>query len=96
MYGKGGEALGDEVWGGSGDTEFVTLLANAKIPNLGNSLVVQWLGLHAFTAEGLGSIPGQRTKIPQAASRGQKKQDTRFYPERYGQFSAAFKQRDVI
>ena len=73
MYGEGGEALGDEVWGGSGDTEFVTLLANAKIPNLGNSLVVQWLGLHAFTAEGLGSIPGQRTKIPQAASRGQKK-----------------------
>ena len=30
----------------------------------GNSLVVQWLGLHAFTAEGLGSIPGQGTKIP--------------------------------
>ena len=25
----------------------------------GNSLVVQWLGLHAFTAQGTGSIPGQ-------------------------------------
>ena len=33
----------------------------------GNSLAVQWLGLCAFTAEGLGSIPGQETKIPQAA-----------------------------
>ena len=33
---------------------------------VGNSLVVQWLGLHAFTAEGLGSIPGQVTKIPPA------------------------------
>ena len=65
VYGEGGEALRDEVWGGSGDTEFVTLLANAKIPNLGNSLVVQWLGLHAFTAEGLDSIPGLGTKIPQ-------------------------------
>ena len=26
----------------------------------------QWLGLHAFIAKGLGSIPGQGTKIPQA------------------------------
>ena len=32
----------------------------------GNSLVVQWLGLGAFTAKGLDSIPGQGTKIPQA------------------------------
>ena len=35
----------------------------------GNSLVVQWLGLFAFsafTAEGLGSIPGRGTKILQA------------------------------
>ena len=30
----------------------------------GNSLVVQWLGLCAFSAEGQGSIPGQGTKIP--------------------------------
>ena len=74
----------------------MTLLANAKIPDLGNSLVVQWLGLHAFIAEGPGSIPGQGTKIPQAVSRGQKKKKSRFYPERYGQLSAAFKQRDVI
>ena len=26
--------------------------------------MVQWLGFHAFTSEGLGSIPGWRTKIP--------------------------------
>ena len=32
----------------------------------GNSLVVQWLGLGAFIAEGLGSIPGQGNKISQA------------------------------
>ena len=28
------------------------------------SLVVQWLGLYALIAEGLGSIPGQGTKGP--------------------------------
>ena len=31
--------------------------------NPGNSLGVWWLGLHTFTAEGLGSIPGWGTKI---------------------------------
>ena len=29
----------------------------------GNSLGVQWLGLRAFTAEGVGLIPGPGTKI---------------------------------
>ena len=33
---------------------------------IGNSLAVRWLGLHALTAEGLGSISGGGTKIPQA------------------------------
>ena len=37
-----------------------------------NSLEVQWLGLHAFTAKGPGSIPSQRSKIPQAILCGQK------------------------
>ena len=32
----------------------------------GNFLVVQWLEFHDFTAKGTGSIPGWRTKIPQA------------------------------
>ena len=31
---------------------------------LGASLAVQWLELHASTAEGLGSISGEGTKIP--------------------------------
>ena len=39
---------------------------------IGNPLVVQWLGLHAFTAEGRGLIPGLGTKKPQAALCGQK------------------------
>ena len=34
--------------------------------DVGNSPAVQWLGLFTFTAEGLGSIPDQGTKIPQA------------------------------
>ena len=42
---------------------------------MGNSLVVQWLGLHAFTAKGPGSIPGQGTKIRQAAWRPKTKQN---------------------
>ena len=33
---------------------------------MGNSLVVQWLQLHVFTAGGLGLIPGWRTKILKA------------------------------
>ena len=33
---------------------------------MGNSLAVQWLGLCAFIAEGVGSIPGRGTKILQA------------------------------
>ena len=37
--------------------------------------MVQWLGLHAFTAEGQGSIPGWGTRIPQATRRGQKKKN---------------------
>ena len=40
---------------------------------MGNSLAVQWLGLCAFIAEGVGSIPGRGTKILQAARCGQKR-----------------------
>ena len=35
--------------------------------------MVQWLGMESFIAGSLGSIPGQGTKIPQAAQCGQKK-----------------------
>ena len=44
-----------------------------KKNSLGNSLAVQGLGLHTFTAEGLGSIPGQGTKILQAVPGKKKK-----------------------
>ena len=43
-----------------------------KKAGVGNSVVVQRLGLCAFTAKGLGSIPGQGTKIPQTMQGGQK------------------------
>ena len=41
--------------------------------SLGNSLAVQWLRLQAFTAKGLGLIPGRGAKIPQAVGHVQKK-----------------------
>ena len=34
-------------------------------------LVVQWLGFHAFTAKGMGSISGQGTKILKATRHSQ-------------------------
>ena len=37
-----------------------------KLPRA-NSLAIQWLGLHTFTAVGPGLIPGRGTKIPHAA-----------------------------
>ena len=42
----------------------------------GNSLEVQWLGLHVFIAEGTGSIPGRGTKILHAMLWGQKRKKT--------------------
>ena len=39
--------------------------------------MVQWLGLHAFTAKNLGSVPGQETEIPYAAWRSQKEETVR-------------------
>ena len=38
-----------------------------------SSLVGQWLGLHTFTAEGTGLIPGCGTNIPQAEQRAPQK-----------------------
>ena len=49
------------------------LLAAVKEENLGNFLVVQWLGPRTSTAGGTGSIPGQGTKIPQAVQPKKKK-----------------------
>ena len=47
-----------------------------KINEQGISPVVQWLRLHASNAGGMGSIPGQGTKIPHAAQCGQIKTHT--------------------
>ena len=58
----------------------VCKLVVTSIPSrdVGNSLVVQWLGLQAFTAEGLGSIPVLGTKILQAAWQKKKKNHKEF------------------
>ena len=42
---------------------------------MGNSLVVQCLGLQAFSVKGLGSIPCWGTVIPQAMQLGEKKKN---------------------
>ena len=43
---------------------------SSKIHMQGDSLVLQWVGLSTFTAEGPGSVPGQGPKIPQASRSG--------------------------
>ena len=48
------------------------LLKKKKCPTE-NFLAVQWLGLHASSAGGIGSIPGRGSKILHAAWFGQKK-----------------------
>ena len=44
-----------------------------------NPLVVQWLGLCAVTAEGLCSILGRGTKIPQATHGAAKKKNQKHH-----------------
>ena len=46
--------------------------------DLGNSLVVQWLGPCAFTAKGLGSISDWGTKLILQGGVGKKKKKGRF------------------
>ena len=46
-------------------------LSPPEMEQLGNSLVVQWLGHSTFTAGAWSSIPGQGTNILQAAQHGQ-------------------------
>ena len=56
------------------NTHRSAIVASFRLINiLGNSLAVQWLGLCLFTAKGVGSIPGQGTKIMQAVRCSQKK-----------------------
>ena len=40
-------------------------LAGQEVRGSRNSSIVLWLRLHASTAKGAGSIPGQETEIPQ-------------------------------
>ena len=50
--------------------------------------MVQWLGHGAFTAKGLGSGPGQGTKIPQTTQPGQKKKKKEFRTHFCSEFAA--------
>ena len=65
------------------DLAQVTYLLWTSVPfiyarrKIGTSLVVQWLRLHAFTAEGLGSIPDRGAKILHAVQGSQKKKRER-------------------
>jgi len=43
---------------------------DCRVKNEGNSLLVHWLGLHAFTAKGPGSISGWGNKVPEAMQCG--------------------------
>ena len=43
---------------------------DCRVKNEGNSLLVHWLGRHAFTAEGPGLISGWGDKIPEAMQCG--------------------------
>ena len=52
-----------------------------KTMSTGNSLVVQWLGLYAFTAKGAGSTPDWGTKIPQAMQWGKKQKKVEKFPD---------------
>ena len=51
---------------------FMVGLVLIRRDRTGTSLAVQWLRLRASTARGMGSIPGQGTKIPHATWHGQK------------------------
>ena len=52
--------------------ETVPFIIASQESNMENCLVVQWLGIHASTAEGAGLITGQGIKILQAVWCGQK------------------------
>ena len=64
-----------------------------KLSIIGTSLVVQWLWLCTCTAGGMGSIPGQRTKILHATGVAKKKKETQYhsnYPVFYLPFPCFF------
>ena len=59
-----------------GCTKVLNILSYLKRNNaVGNTLLVQWLGLCPFTAEEVGSICGWGTKIPKGAAKEEKKKE---------------------
>jgi len=52
------------VWPLSRGTAVIFQRSLIRKSQIGKFLVIQWLGLHALTAEGPGLIPGLGTKIP--------------------------------
>ena len=60
------------------------LTALFKHGNSGNSLAVRWLGLGAFTAMPVVSVPGQGTKVQQTRQWGQKKKKKEIWLRRHG------------
>ena len=57
---------------------------------LETSLAVQWLRFGAFIARGLGSVPGQGIKIPQASLCSQKKKKKKILVTRSKNGSSGF------
>ena len=66
--------MGYSLWGHK-ESDMTELVPDIKCFKflVGNSLVVQGLGLCTFTAQGTGSILGWETKIPQVVQCSQKK-----------------------
>ena len=56
-------------------SELILSLTIAKEWTVGPFLMVQWLGLHAFTAVGTGLIPGQGTNIHMPYSQKKKRRE---------------------
>ena len=53
--------------------------------------MVQWLGLHTFTANDVGSTPSWGTKLPQAVQHAKKKKKERKREERKGELTLDLK-----
>ena len=63
----------------------------------GTSLVVQWLRLHASTAGGMASNPGQRTRKPYAVQCSQKKKkESYFFLSSLSHFSSLLYQLPLL
>ena len=66
------DSLPSELQWPVGEDIMLHEISQIKKTSIGASMVVQRLGLHAFTARGMGLIPALGTKIPHATWYGQK------------------------